>query len=387
MADVRIPGPYDAPARPNGHPPAPAKKMTTAGLRIVQASSFAGKPVPERPWLVRDLIPRRQVTFLSGDGGVGKSLLALQLAVATATATDWIGTVPVPGAVLYLSAEDETDEHHRRIADICAGRDFGLRDLDGLHIIDQSDNEALLLVPGDIKGTLIPTPLVKQVADAIDRLKPGLLIVDTQADTFGGDENNRIHARLFITLLKRWAMAYDMAVVVLAHPSVAGIATGSGSSGSTGWHNTVRSRLYLEAVKGQDGDDEDPNARRLSVKKGNFGPRGGAIPLRWEKGRFVATGGPATASQATAEAAADRTFLAILTRFAAEGRDVSPTPSNVYAPAVFATCPDAMGIKARGFERSMQRLFAAKRISVAVEGPPSKQRRRIVIAPSDTPSD
>ena len=38
-------------------------------------------PIPARPWHVEGLIPGRTVTMLGGDGGVGKSLLALQLAV------------------------------------------------------------------------------------------------------------------------------------------------------------------------------------------------------------------------------------------------------------------------------------------------------------------
>jgi AAA domain len=50
--------------------------------RRINAASLEGKPVPEREWLVRDLIPAKNVTLLYGDGGTGKSLLALQLGAA-----------------------------------------------------------------------------------------------------------------------------------------------------------------------------------------------------------------------------------------------------------------------------------------------------------------
>ena len=66
-------------------------------LEVVSLADFAGQPVPERPWIVPKMIPDRNVTDLSADGGTGKSLLALQLSIAMATGTDWIGHMPEPG--------------------------------------------------------------------------------------------------------------------------------------------------------------------------------------------------------------------------------------------------------------------------------------------------
>jgi hypothetical protein len=41
-------------------------------------------------------------------------------------------------------------------------------------------------------------------------------------------------------LLKRLARKHDCAILLLAHPSLTGLNTGSGMSGSTGWNNAVR---------------------------------------------------------------------------------------------------------------------------------------------------
>jgi RecA-family ATPase len=40
-------------------------------------------------------------------------------------------------------------------------------------------------------------------------------------------------------MLRGLAINYQHATLMLAHPSLAGMASGSGSSGSTGWSNSV----------------------------------------------------------------------------------------------------------------------------------------------------
>ena len=66
--------------------------------------------------------------------------------------------------------------------------------------------------------------------------------------------------------------------ILLEHPSIAGMSSGSGTSGSTGWNNSARSRLYFEA------DDKDKNARVLKFMKSNYGPKGEPMRLIYRKG-------------------------------------------------------------------------------------------------------
>ena len=96
-------------------------------LPMVSAASFAGKPVPERRWIVLDMIPDKTVTLVSGDGGVGKSVLIEQLGIAAAAGGEWIGTLPEAGPVVFVSAEDELDELHRRVVAIANARASILR--------------------------------------------------------------------------------------------------------------------------------------------------------------------------------------------------------------------------------------------------------------------
>jgi hypothetical protein len=74
-------------------------------------------------YLVRPLLHDRVPTVLVGDGGVGKSTVALAIAVSVATGLEVLpGVVPVRrGPVLYLDWEDRRDVHGARLQQIAAG--------------------------------------------------------------------------------------------------------------------------------------------------------------------------------------------------------------------------------------------------------------------------
>lgn len=347
---------------------------------IFRVSDLDRRPVPDREWMAPGLIPMGTVTLLSGDGGTGKSLLALQLCVSSAISRPWIGCAVKAGRSLYLSAEDDVDELHRRLATIAACEGVALGELHNLHVMPLAGEDALLAVLDRDSGQMAETELFTAVEIAIADVRPCLVVVDNLADVFGGNENVRSEARQFVNMLRRWAIEYHMAILVLAHPSLSGLASGSGSSGSTAWSNSVRSRLYLEREKNQaDGWPEDPDARSLKVMKSNYAAIGDVIRLRWQHGAFNAEGREKLDrfSRATAHNIADEVFLILLDRLEGQGRTVSDSTGRGYAPAILASEPDNRGINRKGFKAAMARLFAGGLIRVEMEGPPSRQRRRI----------
>jgi Mrp family chromosome partitioning ATPase len=150
-------------AKPNGkplpkvdeaRPPAFSDETPLPPLEIVNAQSLAGKEPRAREWLIQGLIPAREITMLSGDGGTGKSLLALQLAVAVATATDWAGQVPNKGRSLFISAEDDVTELHRRLSTIIRAQRVVIEDLGSLNILPLAGRDAVLAAPKSREGLL-----------------------------------------------------------------------------------------------------------------------------------------------------------------------------------------------------------------------------------------
>jgi RecA-family ATPase len=340
--------------------------------------SLAGRPVEDQPWHVADLIPARTVTLLGGDGGAGKSLLALHLAVATATGRRWIGRETAGGGALFLTAEDDDPTLHRRLARILDAEGLGFEDLDRLTLRSLAGEEALLAAP-DRAGVLRTTALYEELEARLRDEAPALVVLDTAADLHAGNENDRCQVRQFVGLLRGLAIRHECAVVLLAHPSRAGMAAGDGLSGSTAWNGSVRSRLCLERVA-DDGASPNPDARRLSVKKSNYGPCGGEIGLTLRDGVFVADApeaGGGRLDRLAGNAKAERVFLKLLRLFAEQGRHVSPTPSVSYAPTVFAKHPEAEGMTKRALAAAMENLLTAGRIVVAEHGEPSARRQHL----------
>lgn len=354
-----------------------------APLPIVNPADWFGKPVPQREWFLEGLIPSRTVTILSGDGGVGKSLLALQIAAAAAMGVDTLGLSPKPGRVLYLGAEDDIDEFQRRLADIVVLHGRTLADLTDMLLVPMADRDALLAIP-DGSGVIQPTANWNALKSRIAKHEPAFIVLDTSADLYGGDEIKRSQVRGFVGMLRALALETNAAVLLLSHPSVAGITTGTGSSGSTAWNNSVRSRLYLTAPTG---DGTDSRQRTLTIKKSNYGEAGDGIKMRWQAGGFIADDGLPAADVAFVRQHQDTVFLDLLAKVNGTGQRVAPTKGTNYAPKIIAARPDAKGSTLKGLEEAMQRLMAAGTIKVIKVGPPSKGWQNLIITAADSPPD
>lgn len=358
-----------APRGPTIIQPAPVRES-----RFYSAASLKGKPVPPRQWLVHGLVPQKTVTLFSGDGGTGKSLLALQLAVAVTAQTAWIGKTANTGRVIFLSAEDDDDELHRRLDDIlqAEGRDYD--DLSGLTLRSLAGEDALLAVESQL--ALMQSALFEELDKRAAEEAPALIVIDTLADVYPANENDRAKVRQFVGILRGLAIKRKCAVLLLGHPSLTGLNSGSGTSGSTAWNNSVRSRLYLSRIT-DNGYEADPDARVLSTKKANYGRTGGEINLKWEAGVFVAEAQPTGLEALAAGAKGERVFLKLLEALTAQGRYVSASPGPTYAPTQFASHPEAEGCTKRALKSAMDALFGRGEIVIASHGSGAKARSHI----------
>lgn len=126
------------------------------------------------PFLLEPFIASSGVTVLYGEGGVGKSTMAVAMGLAVASGQPLWGTFPtMTGNVLYVDYEDEDDIHYERLDALLKG--FGMKRTDVGHDITH-------------------VPLVSKVAQAQHDLRrvvmeheAKLVILDSIGLARGGD--------------------------------------------------------------------------------------------------------------------------------------------------------------------------------------------------------
>lgn len=319
-------------------------------------AEFSDHPPPRREWLVQGWMPIGQPTLLYGDGGTGKSLLALQLCASVALNVPWLGLGVKHGRSIYFTAEDDEAELHRRLEKICISLDVRLSDLSNMEVASMIGMEALFVNHDAAKNLLRPTKLLEHIQEKIQNEKPSLVVFDTLADIFSGDENQRSSSRQFISMMRTLAYENDCAVLILAHPSKTGMYEKSGTSGSTGWSNSARSRIYLSRP-----DADNPNIRKLENMKNNYAQIGNSLQLEWCDGCFI-TNSASSQHEHSSHAKTDEVFLNILDDLSVKGIQVNANSGPNYAPARFEAHSLAGGITKRAFRNAMRRLEEANKI-------------------------
>ena len=280
----------DMPAPPDDDVPPIGDILSEAAapepLQVDPVSTWADRAPPAaRDWIIQDLVPARRVTTLYGDGGLGKSTLACQIAVHVAINRALFELKVAGGPVLGIFCEDESDELDRRIRSACRGEQIDLQQLDRLYALSRDGHDNVLCTFRQDKIEL--TPFYRQLRATAAALRPRLLILDTAADLFAGDMMSTPHVRQFLKVaLGSLCVDFDLAVLLIAHPSASGMNSGEGGGYSVAWNNSVRSRMYLRRPASDD-KEAIKDRRVLELKKSNYAANGLTIPLVYQDGCFV----------------------------------------------------------------------------------------------------
>ena len=261
-------------------------------------------------WLIENWLPRSCVAMLTGDGGVGKSRLALQLAWALSGDGQWLGEagqMPAPGAdygagfepvgastIVYATWEDSPDQIRGRLywleqaGKSGNGENFKIADMRARgHLWAASERHA---VPG-------LTPAGKELRLACEQYAARLLVIDTLGVANGASEIDRAQVGAFFADWAAWADELDCAVLLIAHPPKT---VGVTYSGSTGILGGVRAMWNIERVKSDcRGDCDSPRnckcepayAYRLVNAKQNYGESTGSVWLTNQRGVWLESAG------------------------------------------------------------------------------------------------
>ena len=351
--------------------------LTPPPLETKTPAAWKGTEPLKQRWLAAARIPCGDLTLYSGNGGAGKTETAVQLLVSVAAGLgDWLGCVVETGPALFLSCEEPEANVRDRIERICRHRHIDPHAIADLHL-HFPDLEANWLATADRLGKITKTAFLQQVEAWITAHRPILVVIDSIAAVFDGEAIARRQVRSFLAILRKISRENATAIVLLDHPSVRGMADGTGTANSVDWRNSVRAMLHLS-----DADKNDPDIRELEVKKSNYGRAGEKVKLRWDGLTFVpATSAESSPYRAAAERDVDELFLKLLEKRVTQGRSVRPSTGRGSAPFELAGDPEANGVTAEAFRAAMERLFTAGRIVSVETGPASKRRKHIERAP------
>lgn len=232
--------------------------MTIAGpeprpprLTRLDTVMMATTPPPPIPWLVLPLVVRGGLTLLAGREGIGKSMLAMGVAVGVATGAGDVGPFAVErGRVLVVDAENGPGEIHRRV------RSLGL-DPEAAGQVATYVTEA-----GDVLNQLA------ELEGVVDAEAPDLVVLDSFRSLWTGKENDSDTTGPALDRVRNLARRSGAGILLLHHASRAGDYRGSTAIGAA-----------AEIVVGMSRADDDPEPDRFA--------------LRWSKCRPAARPRPA----------------------------------------------------------------------------------------------
>ena len=221
----------------------------------------ADVPTKSVEYLWRPFLPIGTVSFLSGEGGLGKSFFTLAVAAAVTRGVPLPGELdaPPPADVIIQNAENPLPTVVKPRLEMLGA------DCTKIHVINENDKRLTL---ND-----------ERLEAAIQRHNAALVILDPIQAFLGNLSMNRAESvRPALTHLERVAERNHCSILIVGHLSKARASAQHRALGSVDIINAVPSALFLGKVEGYDND-----IRIVAHGKSNFAELGQSQMFRLGK--------------------------------------------------------------------------------------------------------
>ena len=207
-------------------------------LRLFNTIELLRLPSPK--WLVQDILPAGGLVGLYGPPGEGKSFLAIDLALCVASGHQWHGHTVEQGFALYVSAEGGTGIG-KRVQAWLSSNGATANDVNIAWLTESipvsSTSEDMNVLFGRLNDEVEQTP--------------ALVVIDTLARCFDGDENLQADMGRFIAGVDRLRREFTATVIVVHHTRL----DAERERGSTAFRGAADTMLSI-ARKGKQGPIE-----------------------------------------------------------------------------------------------------------------------------------
>lgn len=209
---------------------------------VLHVASVPPRP-PDEAWLIEGLWTRSAVGLISAWAKVGKTWLAVEMALAVASGRPALGhfATHAPGPVLFYGAEDDPPALRTRFEGVARARGVDLAHVP-VYLLDVAE---LRLDRGAHLASLRATLEVREP-------KPRMLVLDPFVRMVGIDENSSAEVSAVLGSLRTIQRDFGVAVVVVHHMrKSSGSSLGHQVRGSGDFAAWYDSALYL-TLKGDE---------------------------------------------------------------------------------------------------------------------------------------
>lgn len=260
-------------------------------------ANFLNSTPPKTNYLVADYIPLGIAGTLYSRGGVGKSVISMDLAVRVALANkynlNWLCKFKVEhgGLVWYISAEEPNWVLHQRIYYLASGIAKSL----SLELKDVKDelakNLKIMNVWGRVKtlfqktdNGVEPSEEYKRLLYTFEKYRPALIVLDTRGRLSGIDENDNASVGREVSYYEGIAEQIGSTVLVLHHTNKGSysnaVSANAAVRGASAFLDSLRFGIFLQSAE----TDSGQRYLRVVNSKQNYAKEQGNICLERDDG-------------------------------------------------------------------------------------------------------
>lgn len=245
-------------------------------------------PPPNRQWLLTDLrrdregvFPTGKVGLLVAEGGAGKTMALVQLAMAVASGGTWLGTFASrQGKVLLLLGEEDAEEVHRRV--------YRAAQLDGQSMPPDGMINVLPLagthcpLTGGDADSAFSTWLQKY----LHATGPYALVIIDPLSRFAGQdaEKDNAQATRFLQAAESLITPSGGSSILIAHHSPKADRHGGGAPSARGVTAITDGARWVSTLSAERIGDAEEKVLTLSVSKSNYAMCPPPLTLRYGEG-------------------------------------------------------------------------------------------------------
>lgn len=236
-------------------------------IKLISAEELQKKEIIPLKWIVKDLLPEG-LTILAGSPKHGKSLFAMNVAIAVATGRQLMNKFETSqGKILYLPFEDGERRFQKRINDISKG-----------YSLDNAPKD--LLIPENCYFPELNAASLGLIERFIDHKDIQLVVIDTLGSAIPSENvsNNYNYLKDYQMMKKyqKLAIRKRISIIMIHHtrkmPAENVFDKISGTRGITGASdvNMVLQKNVLESTLHIQGRDIEDKIYKLNFSKDNF---------------------------------------------------------------------------------------------------------------------